>query len=145
MKKIFAALFAITLVFSSVGSVAMFGDDTVAEAKSYKSGKKGFSPNKATPSKSNIKQDNKQNNKNQSPAANKTANNNKGGLMKGLMMGGLAGLLFGGLFGGMGALGSILGLLVNVAAILLLVGLVFKVWSLLQDRKRKQDEAKQWK
>ncbi|UZM99152.1 hypothetical protein OL548_01115 [Lysinibacillus sp. MHQ-1] len=46
--------------------------------------------------------------------------------MKGLMLGGLAGLLFGSLFSGMGLLGNILGLLINVAAIAVIVMLVVK-------------------
>jgi len=43
-----------------------------------------------------------------------------GGLMRGLMLGGLAGLMFGGLLSGLGAFGSILGLLINGLALVLL-------------------------
>ncbi len=45
MKKILAALFAATLIFSTVGATLFISDTPTAEAKSYKSGKKGFSNN----------------------------------------------------------------------------------------------------
>jgi len=40
MKKILAALFAATLIFSTVGATLFISDTPTAEAKSYKSGKK---------------------------------------------------------------------------------------------------------
>lgn len=43
MKKLSAILLAFALVFSSVGSTLLFANDAqTVEAKSYKSGKKGF-------------------------------------------------------------------------------------------------------
>lgn len=46
MKKLSAVLLAFALVFSSVGSTLLFVDDAqTVEAKSYKSGKKGFNSN----------------------------------------------------------------------------------------------------
>ncbi len=55
--------------------------------------------------------------------------------MKGLMLGGLAGLLFGSLFSGMGILGNILGLLINFAAIAVIVMLVVKIFNMFKDKK----------
>ncbi|WP_332645563.1 hypothetical protein [Lysinibacillus sp. 54212] len=154
MKKLVAVLFAFTLVFSSVGSTLFFAGDTQVEAKSYKSGKKGYSNNK-NDSNSNIQ--NKENeNKNNTATNNSTNNSNKtdatksskggftaGGLMKGLFIGGLAGLLFGSLFSDLGVLGSILGFLVNAGAILLIVFLCIKIYQAVTRKKEK--EAPQWK
>lgn len=144
MKKLVAALFAMTLLFSSVGTFLPFDDSMTAEAKGYKSGKKGFNKSNNNTNTNIQKKDQNTTTKNQSPAAKNTANKS-GGLMKGLMMGGLAGLLFGSLFGGMGFLGSILGLLVNVGAILLVVFLAAKIWSMVTKKKRDEEEAKQWR
>lgn len=58
--------------------------------------------------------------------------------MKGLMLGGLAGLLFGSLFSGMGLLGNILGLLINVAAIAVIVMLVVKIMNMFKDKNAKR-------
>ena len=56
MKKLSAILLAFTLVFSSVGTTLLFAEDAqTAEAKSYKSGKKGFSNNNNS---SNIQRNN---------------------------------------------------------------------------------------
>lgn len=62
-----------------------------------------------------------------------------GGLMKGLMLGGLAGLLFGSLLANMGMLGSLLGLMINLAAIYVLFVVIRKVFSALTKMKRKED------
>ena len=45
----------------------------------------------------------------------------------------------------MGMLGSILGLLVNVGAILLVVFLAAKIWTMVTKKKRDEEEAKQWR
>lgn len=47
-----------------------------------------------------------------------------GSFMKGLMIGGIAGLVFGGLFSNMGFLGNLIGLLMNIMAIVALIALV---------------------
>ncbi|KGR78807.1 hypothetical protein [Ureibacillus manganicus] len=139
-----ATLLAFTLVFSSVGTLLLFGDDVqTAEAKSYKSGKKGFTNNQNN-NNSNIQ--NKDADKNTS-TVNKTNNNtnptNKGGfsaggLMKGLMIGGLAGLLFGGLFGDMGLIGNILGFAINAIAIVVIIALCVKIFQFITRRKDKE-------
>lgn len=152
MKKLAAVFLAFTLMFSSVGSTLFFFEDTQVEAKSYKSGKKGFSNNNKNDSKTNI-----QNKENENKTTtNNSTNTNKtdatkstkggfssGGLMKGLFIGGLAGLLFGSLFGDLGVLGSILGFLINAGAILLIVFLCVKIYHTVTRKKEK--EATQWK
>lgn len=150
MKKLSAILLAFTLVFSSVGTTLLFANDAqTVEAKSYKSGKKGFN-NTNTNTNSNIQKNNddattaKQNNTTTKRDTTKSATSNKGGLMKGLMLGGLAGLLFGSLFGGMGILGSILGLLVNILAIGAIVLFLVKIYQLIK-RKKEKEVTETWK
>lgn len=149
MKKLSAVLLAFALIFSSVGSTLLFANDAqTVEAKSYKSGKKGFSNNNNS---SNIQKNNdatttKQNNSTTTKQNDtKAASSNKGGLMKGLMLGGLAGLLFGSLFSGMGVLGSILGLLVNVAAIGAIVFFLVKIYQLIKRKKEHKEVTDTWK
>ena len=55
-----------------------------------------------------------------------------------------AGLLFGSLFGGMGMLGNILGLLVNVAAIVVIVYFLMKIFQLIK-RKKDKEVTNTWK
>ena len=151
MKKLSAILLAFALVFSSVGSTILFANDAqTVEAKSYKSGKKGFSNNNNN--NSNIQKNNndatnpaaKQNNGTTTKKDNTNTASNKGGLMKGLMLGGLDGLLFGSLFAGMGMLGNILGLLINVAAIAAIVFFLVKIYQLIK-RKKDNEVTDTWK
>ncbi|MBD8036109.1 MULTISPECIES: hypothetical protein [Solibacillus] len=151
MKKLSAILLAFALVFSSVGSTILFANDAqTVEAKSYKSGKKGFSNNNNN--NSNIQKNNndatnpaaKQNNGTTTKKDNTNTASNKGGLMKGLMLGGLAGLLFGSLFAGMGMLGNILGLLINVAAIAAIVFFLVKIYQIIK-RKKDNEVTDTWK
>ncbi|WP_342469410.1 hypothetical protein [Ureibacillus sp. FSL K6-3587] len=155
MKKLSAVLLAFALVFSNVGTVVFHdsGDVTV-EAKSYKSGKKGFSGT-TFPSKNRVTNDdtNKNNNVNKSTTnqnSNKTGTSttkggfSSGGLMKGLLVGGLAGLLFGSLFADMGILGSLLGLMINLGAILLIAYLIMKIYFMLK-RKNEKEVTEHWR
>lgn len=151
MKKLSAIMLAFALVFSSVGTTLFFANDAQSvEAKSYKSGKKGFSNNNNN--NTNIQKNNndatnpttaKQNNGTTTKKDN-TNTASKGGLMKGLMLGGLAGLLFGSLFAGMGMLGNILGLLINVAAIAAIVFFLVKIYQLIK-RKKDKEVTETWK
>lgn len=59
-----------------------------------------------------------------------------GSFFKGMLLGGLAGMLFGGLFGGMGFMGQFLGLMVNIAAILVLIWLIRRVVVYFMNRNR---------
>lgn len=75
-EKILAALFAATLMFASVGATLLISDTPTAEAKSYKSGKKGFSNNNNS---SNIQksQDNSKDQNNATTNKNNTTSTNK--------------------------------------------------------------------
>ena len=154
MKKIFAMFIALTVMFSSVGTTILFLDEPTVEAKSYKSGKKGFNSN----NNSNI-QNNNTSNKNDATTNNNTTNKTtdskkadetkkggffSGGLMKGLMIGGLAGLLFGSLFADMGMLGSILGFMINAIAIAAVVILCIKLVQFFTRKKEKDEDKRQW-
>lgn len=136
-----ATFLAFTLVFSSVGTVLLFGDDVqTAEAKSYKSGKKGFT---STPKSNNSNIQNKDNNNTSNVNKSNTNTTNKGGfnsggLMKGLMVGGLAGLLFGSLFSDMGLIGNILGFAINAIAIVVVLALCVKIFQMITRRKDKE-------
>ena len=149
MKKLAAIFIAFALVFSSVGSVVLFGDETTAEAKSYKSGKKGFNSNNynnnSGTTNNNMKDKNSDSNTvNKSTSTNKSADTTKkggffsGGLMKGLFIGGLAGLLFGSLFSDMGLLGNLLGFMINAAAIIFVVFICMKIFQMLKRNKEKE-------
>lgn len=141
MKKIFASLLALTILFSPIGNL-IFNDSPVAEAKRYKSGKKNFNIDKQkTPTQSNIKKEKESNQTNKTTTTN-TTKPAGGGLMKGLVAGGLAGLLFGSLFANMGILGSVLGFLVNIFAILLLISIIRKVFALLSARKKEEEDTR---
>ena len=154
MKKLFAMFIALTVMFSSVGTTILFLDEPTAEAKSYKSGKKGFNSN----NNSNIQNNNtdtKNNATTNNNTTNKSTNANKadepkkggffsGGLMKGLMIGGLAGLLFGSLFGDMGMLGSILGFMINALAIVAIVIVCIKIVQFFSRKKQKEEDKRQW-
>ena len=142
LKKLMVALLTITLIFSPIGNF-VFNDAPIAEAKRYKSGKKSFNTNKQnTPTQSNIQKD-KEAKKPDAQKNTKSPSANKGGLMRGLLVGGVAGLLFGSLFANMGMLGSILGFMINAAAIIFLVVIIRKVFGLLRARKQDED-AKPW-
>ncbi|WP_453991915.1 hypothetical protein [Bacillus nitroreducens] len=146
MKKIFAALLALTLILSPLGNFVFQDNTTTVEARGYKSGKKGFNSNIGNKNKSNFQQQQKKEDTN---VTNKSTTNTtpkgglmSGGLMKGLMLGGLAGFLFGGLLGGMGMLGSFLGLMINILAIYVLIAVIRKIFVMIKDRKKK--EADPW-
>ncbi|MFD0696758.1 hypothetical protein ACFQZT_22085 [Paenibacillus sp. GCM10027628] len=138
LKKIVLMLMASMLVFS-------FSVPMLVEAKtSFKAPRKSFTPavqHKTSPH--DVSKHEPAGTTTRTPGV--TSPNAKpgffsGGLMKGLLLGGLAGLLFGGLFGGMGALGHMLGLFVNILAIVLLFVLIKKVAAYFyQRRKMNQD------
>ncbi len=147
MKKILTALITATLLFSPIGNI-IFQDHTITvEAKSYKSGKKGFNfnSNKSNTNNNNsLFQNNKNNNSKSTTNTNKSGGLMSGGLMKGLMLGGLAGLLFGGLLGNLGMLGSLVGLAVNILAIVILFAIVRKIFTFFT-KKKKDEDANPWR
>ncbi|MCM3388368.1 hypothetical protein [Ureibacillus chungkukjangi] len=153
MKKLSAIFIAITLAFSSVGTVIPFLDHVeTAEAKSYKSGKKSYNTNPGT---NNNVQNNDSGTNSTVNKSNTTTNNkstatqskggfSSGGLMKGLFIGGLAGLLFGSLFSDMGLIGNILGFAINAAAIILIVFICMKIYQMMK-RKNNKEVTDSWK
>lgn len=149
MKKIIAAIFAAVLIFSPLGNFIFTDDVTTVEAKRYKSGKKSFNiDNNRSNNTTNFQ---KKEDTNQSTVNKSTVNQNQGktksggffggggGFLKGLMFGGLAGLLFGSLFANMGMLGSILGLLVNILAIVVLIAVIRKIYLFFKEKKKKEE------
>lgn len=157
MKKFFVALFTITLIFSPIGDFVFVDQDTSVEAKRYKSGKKSFNPGsnnnnslfqnnqRDSNNNQNSQYQNSKKDNNQS-TANKNANkSNSGGLLKGLALGGLAGLLFGGLLANFGMLGSIIGLFINVLAIVAIIAIAVKIYSFFKRKKKEQEEANIWR
>ena len=147
MKKLLAAMLTVTLIFSPIGSYVFQDTTTTVEAKGYKSGKKSFNfnSNNNNTNKSSLFQNNKSSTNNKSKAnTNKSGGFMSGGLMKGLMLGGLAGLLFGGLFANMGALGSLLGLAINLFAIVALIWVAAKLFKFFT-RDKKKKETNPWR
>lgn len=149
MKILSAFIMALTLVFSSVGTVILFDGEQTAEAKSYKSGKKSFNSNTGTTNNDTGTTGtvNKATTTNKSTNTTTTANKGGftgGGLMKGLFIGGLAGLLFGSLFADMGLIGNILGFLINAAAIIFIVFICIKIYHMLK-RKKDKEVTDSWK
>lgn len=155
MKKFSAIVLAFALVFSNVGAVVFHdGGDFTVEAKSYKSGKKGFSGNNGATKNRMTNDDASTNGSVNKATTNKNDNNtststkkggfSSGGLMKGLMIGGLAGLLFGSLFADMGLLGNLLGLVINLGAILLIAYLIIKIYFMIK-RKSEKEVTENWR
>ncbi|NMD72517.1 hypothetical protein HHO41_19800 [Bacillus sp. DNRA2] len=148
MKKFLAAILTAALIFSPIGSYVFQDHSTTVEARGYKSGKRSFNTNNSTTKNNNSLFQNKKQDTNTNKSKTTSTYNAKkfkpSGLMKGLMLGGLAGLLFGGLFGGMGFFGSILGLLVNVFAIIILFNIIRKIYVMIKDKKKKK-AANQWR
>jgi len=152
MKKLSAILIAITLAFSSVGTVIPFMDHVqTAEAKSYKSGKKSYNTNPGSTNKNIQNYDSGSNSTvNKSTTTNKSTSTaskggfSSGGLMKGLFIGGLAGLLFGSLFSDMGLIGNLLGFMINAAAIIIIVFICMKIYQMMK-RKNNKEVTNSWK
>ena len=112
---------AMLLFATPVGNFIVQDQPVTVEAKGFK-GKRGGSGITNYQKKQNVNQ-NRSTYNNQSTTKPRT-----GGFMRGLIAGGLAGLLFGSLLAQWGILGSLLGLLINVGAILVIVWLVVKLF-----------------
>lgn len=149
LKKVLASLLAFTLIFSpTVGSI-VFQDDGMVEAKRKSSGKQNFQPNK-NKQQTNVQKNKTQQQKKQEQQKNKQNQQQQqkktGGVMGALLFGGLAGLLFGSLLGGMGALAPILGAIINIVAIIIVIGLIRKllVWLFTDKNKKKKEDDERW-
>ena len=145
MKKIFSALIALTIVMSPIGSLVLNDHAATVEAKGYKSGKKSFSPNQNNFSKPKADKKQEENSSFTKSTKNPSTKGGffSGGLMRGLFVGGIAGLLFGSLFANMGMLGSVLGFLINMLAIIFVISIVRRIFSLLK-AKKERDNANPW-
>lgn len=144
MKKLFAAVITAALLFTPIGTAIFQDQPTTVDAKRYSSGKKGFNFNNNNTNNNNSFFQNKKADPNTTNKSAVTPNTAKkgfstGGFMKGLMVGGLAGLLFGSLFANMGFLGSILGLMINVLAIIVLISLIRGIFTYFKNKKKKED------
>lgn len=144
MKKLIMLLIAVAFVFAPVG---LNYDHADAAKKGYKSGTKTYDSN-VTPKQNQTNQNvNATTNKSPDSPSKSTSvgKSTSKGLMKGLLYGGLAGLLFGALLGNLGILGSILGFMINMLAILFLFSLARKGYRYYKEQKRKQQEIESWK
>lgn len=145
LKKLLSALIALTIVMSPIGSLILNDHATTVEAKGYKSGKKSFNPSQNNFTKPKVDKKQEEN-----TSFNKSSNTTStkggffsGGLMRGLFVGGIAGLLFGSLFANMGMLGSVLGFLINMMAIIFIISMIRRIFSLLKAKKEKEN-ANPW-
>jgi beta-lactamase regulating signal transducer with metallopeptidase domain len=139
-KKLFSALLVLTLLFTPVGGF-MLGDQlTTVHAKGYKSGKKSFNSN-TNNSPSLFKKDDTQQKSSTTTKSSTTAKSKTGSIMKGLFLGGLAGLLLGGLLSNLGILGSIIGLFINVLAILAIILIIRKLFAYFKNKRKSEDDT----
>lgn len=137
MKKIIKLVLCLSLAFGVTATVLPVQTEAASYAKAYRSPKGSY---KAPAPKSNTgvnKTTPDSNTKAPGTAASTTPKRSffGGGFARGLFLGGLAGLMFGGLFGNMGFLGQMLGLFVNVFAIL---AVIMAVRSLISYFRRKR-------
>jgi len=143
LKKLMASLLVFSVCLAPVGHI-VDQNTQVASAKSYKSGKKSYSP-PASNSPSLFKKDrdqqvNKQKSTSNYSKKSTVTKSKKGGFLKGLFLGGVAGLLFGSLLGNLGMLGSILGFLINMVVLVAIVIVIQKiVTSLFRNKRRGYD------
>ncbi|WP_307433745.1 hypothetical protein [Bacillus sp. V2I10] len=121
VKFIVSLVLMASIIFTPIGDSLIDNKTSFVSAKSFKSGKRRYNPN------SNYKQpDTRQN----QPRSNFNRRNNfaRGGIMRGLLYGGIAGLLLGGLLSNLGFFGGVLGLFINILAILFLLLLIRKIF-----------------
>lgn len=147
LKKLVTVMTAFTVIFTA--SNFMFVD--TAAAKSYKSGQKSYTPSSGQKSKVDLnKKDSNVQAKKTTPdtKAKNTApksKSNKGSFMKGLLVGGIGGLLMGSLFANMGALGSILAFMINMAVMAGIVMLAVRAFKYFKNQRKKQAEEAAWR
>ncbi|MGG2065514.1 hypothetical protein [Bacillus sp. S14(2024)] len=145
-KKIVTILTAFMFVFAASSSVDS------AYAKTYKSGKKSYTPSSGQTQKSTVDLKKKDSNVNankttdsKTKATNTAPKSNKGSFMKGLLLGGIGGLLMGSLFANMGALGSVLAFMVNMLVMAGIVMLAVRAFKYFKNQRKKQVEEAAWK
>jgi hypothetical protein len=122
MVKILVSLVLMaSLMLTPIGDSVFENKTSYVSAKSLKGGKRGYNPNR------NFKQPDTRQNQPRSNFNNRRNNFARGGIMRGLLYGGIAGLLLGGLLGNLGFFGGILGLFINILAIVFLIFLIRKL------------------
>ncbi|MDF2669113.1 MAG: hypothetical protein K0R67_1419 [Paenibacillus sp.] len=140
MKKMMLILMACLVVVSfSAANTA----DAAKRGGSYKAPSKSYSPTSPSKDSGVTKTDPAKSTTNTGAATANRGFFSGGGLMKGLMIGGLAGMLFGGMFGGLGFFGDMLGMLVNVLAIVVLFVVIRKLYVYFRDRNNAQKKRTQ--
>lgn len=148
LKKIVTLLTAFMFVFAASSFI---GVDS-AYAKTYKSGKKSYTPSSGQTQKSTVdlkKKDSHVNSNKTTDSKTKATNtapkSKKGSFMKGLLVGGIGGLLMGSLFANMGALGSILAFAINMFVMVGIVMLAVRAFKYFKNQRKKQVEEAAWK
>ncbi|MGM7720033.1 hypothetical protein [uncultured Metabacillus sp.] len=139
-KKLFSAMLVLTLLFTPVSGFLIGDQVTTVSAKGYKSGKKSFNSN-STNSPSLFKKEDSQQKSSTATKSSTTSKPKAGGIMKGLFLGGLAGLLLGGLLSNLGILGSIIGLFVNIFAIVAIIFIVRKLFTFFKNKRKHEDKT----
>lgn len=138
LKKIIASLLVFSLFLAPVATLFDHTPHTVS-AKSYKSGKKSYNTGTSNNHSYNKKETNQQRKQQTTTNFKKKSTaqkSKKGGFLKGLFVGGFAGLLFGSMLGNLGFLGSVLGFIINIMAILALVMIIRKIFSSIKKRRK---------
>ncbi len=125
--KILASFMLLTFVFAPIAESTFVNTSHEVSAKSYRSGKKSFNSNSGS-NKNNSSIFNQKKSTTSNAKTTKTNSFNKGSFAKSMLLGGVAGLLFGSLLANMGMMGSVLGLLVNVLVIILIIGLIKRIF-----------------
>jgi predicted lipid-binding transport protein (Tim44 family) len=141
LKKLFSAMLVLTILFTPIGGFILGDQLTTVSAKGYKSGKKSFNSNTNNNSPSLFKKDDTQQKSSTTTKNSTTAKPKMGGIMKGLFLGGLAGLLLGGLLSNLGILGSIIGLFINVLAIIAVIFIIRKLFTLFKKKRKSEDDT----
>ena len=127
VTKILASFMLLTFVAAPIAESTFVNTSHEVSAKSYRSGKKSFNSNTGTNS-NNSATFNQKKSTTSNVQASKPNSFNKGSFAKSMLLGGVAGLLFGSLLANMGMMGSVLGLLINVLVIVLIIGLIKKIF-----------------
>lgn len=139
MKKIIMILVSVTLAIGSLTAVAPSYTEAAAYAKAYRSPKGTFKQPAAKPNPGVSKSQPNTGTKAPGTGTVTPAPNRGffgGGFTRGLFLGGLAGLMFGGVFGSMGFVGQLLGLFVNVMALVVLFMIIRSIISYFMRKRR---------
>ncbi len=138
-KKLMLILMAFSLVFAVTAAPVIVDAKRGGGGAKYQSPRKGVTDTPRTDNATRVDQNRPATGVSPAqPAAPARGGFFGGGFGRALLIGGAAGLLFGGLLGNLGALGSILGLLVNVLAVVLLFVLIRRLFVYFAERRRQQ-------